>query len=659
MKDLPEPKKHSGGNSHFRFLCLEDNENDKVLLEDCLRTNGLSFDLVHARTKQEFETALRGGAFDLVISDYTIPAYSGLAALGESLEVHPDTPFLIVSGTIGEERAVESLKSGAADYVLKEHLNRLGPAVRRALREAVDRRGRKQAELSLKESEARFRQLAENIGDVLCLMDARTNEILYASPAYEKIWGRSVEELYNHPENWVEAIHPEDRDRIRQLLADKQISSHHDYTYRIVHSDESTRWIRDQAFPIRNEAGEVYRMVRVAEDVTANKLLEGQLRHAQKMEAVGQLAGGIAHDFNNLLCVIRGNVDLVLSDDAALPMETRECLNQIAAASERAANLTRQLLAFGRKQVIQLQTVKLNELVANLMKMFDRVIQENIQVRCDYDPQEPHVLADPSMLEQVLLNLVLNARDAMPNGGTLSISTEQVRFNAEQARTNAEATEGNFVCLKISDCGIGIAPEHLAHIFEPFFTTKGINKGTGLGLATVYGIVKQHRGWIDVSSSPGDGATFKVFLPAVSTPGLETFEPDSRLNLRGGTETIFVVEDDAGVRSMTRRTLETFGYQVLEASSATQAIEIAGGNFGRADLLLTDLVMPGQISASDLAKQLRAIYPSMKVIFMSGYSQDIAKCDTDFIRKSSAGFLQKPHSLMTLLHTVRQCLDAA
>jgi len=631
---------------------------DCLLMKDSLHSSRLPFELVHARTKDEFESAINQARFDLILSDYTIPAYSGMAALALAKKVQPDVPFLFVSGTIGEERAVESLKSGAADYVLKDHLDRLGSVIRRALREAEERRRRKAAEESLKESEARFRQVAENLGQVLWLADTRKDEILYVSPAYEKIWGRSLQSLYENPRSWMDAIHPDDRDRVVETARSKQPYWPCDETYRVLRPDGSIRWIRDHSFPIRNEAGDVYRIVRIAEDATEHQLLEGQLRQAQKMEAVGQLAGGVAHDFNNLLCVIRGNADLVLTDRQQLSEQNRECLNQIAAASERAANLTKQLLAFGRKQALQPRPLNLNTVIANLAKMLDRVIGENIRVRCDYDSSQPHVMADPGMIEQVLLNLVLNARDAMPAGGDLLIGTRKMSFDETKAMQNSEASAGDFVCLTVTDSGTGIAAEHLPHIFEPFFTTKGLGKGTGLGLATVYGIVKQHHGWIEVDSQPGAGSAFKVFLPMIQAPVSETSLTQDDLILRGGTEKILMVEDDASVRSMTRRTLEAFGYQVWEAASAQEAFQLLNTRASDADLLLTDIAIPGGITGCELAKEMRSLRPSLKVIFMSGYNVEMSKPDTDFIRKASACFLQKPHSSSLLINTVRRCLDA-
>jgi len=382
-----------------------------------------------------------------------------------------------------------------------------------------------------------------------------------------------------------------------------------------------------------------------------------QLRQAQKMEAIGQLAGGVAHDFNNMLAVIRGNAELLLMDADQHSPETRECLKQVTAASERAANLTRQLLAFSRKQVMQSRPLVLNDVVADLTKMLRRIIGEHIDLQCRYAAQLPFVQADAGMVEQVLVNLAVNARDAMPHGGQLLITTELANLDAVPPPAHPEARAGQFVCLMVKDAGTGIAPEHLPRIFEPFFTTKELGKGTGLGLATVYGIVKQHQGWIEVSSQPGAGATFRIFLPAIPTPAPTSDTPKPEADLPGGTETILLVEDDFGVRMITRRVLESHGYRICDASTAAEALDLWRSRAQEITLLLTDIVMPQGVTGRDLVKQLRALRPSLKVIFMSGYSADVIGKDTHFFRRTNSSFLQKPCSARTLLETVRRCLD--
>jgi PAS domain S-box-containing protein len=644
-------------NTTFKLLCLEDSAEDRQLIAESLQVDGLTYETTDARTQKEFQAALNQSRFDLIISDFSIPSYNGMSALAAAQKAQPETPFLFVSGTFGEERAVESLKAGATDYVLKTHLKRLGPAVRRALREARERTGRRKAEESLQESEARFRQLAENIDEVFWLTDTRKSAVLYINPAYEKIWGRTCESLYRNPQNWLEAIHPEDRERIREAVATRQTKGGYNETYRIVRPDGSVRWIRDRACPIHKESGEVYRVVGTAEDITEQRSLEERYRQAQKMEAVGQLAGGVAHDFNNLLTVMLGNTELVLMRPDRLDPEIRESLKQVVDAARRAANLTRQLLAFSRKQVLQPRTLNLNEVVSSLVSMLNRVISEDIQLQCNYSAQAAFIQADAGMMEQVLMNLVVNARDAMPTGGKLVVGTEKVSFNGDTSRLHPEARPGEFACLTVSDTGSGIAPEHIARLFEPFFTTKEPGKGTGLGLATVYGIVKQHLGWVEVASRPGAGSTFKVFLPATQTPPVVSAESGPEAAPRGGTETILLVEDDMPVRLLTRRALEAVGYHILEAASGPDALEIWRKRAGEIDLLLTDNVMPGGIPGGSLAEMLRKERPSLRVIYMSGYNQDQPGKRVKSTGEHGTEFLQKPYRSALLMESVRRCLD--
>ncbi|MGA2656640.1 MAG: PAS domain S-box protein [Verrucomicrobiota bacterium] len=412
-----------------------------------------------------------------------------------------------------------------------------------------------------------------------------------------------------------------------------------------------------RADAIRDERGQLIGLIGVHTDTSERRQLEGQLRQAQKTEAVGHLAGGVAHDFNNLLAVIQGSAELLLLDAGQLSAQANECLNHIVGASERAANLTRQLLVFSRKQVAQLQPVALNDLIRNLAKMLGRTIREDIRLEYLYADQSPFVQADPAMLEQVLLNLVVNARDAMPQSGHLQIATEKPNPGAAHAPANPEARAPEFVCLRVSDTGTGIAPEHLPRIFEPFFTTKEPGQGTGLGLATVYGLVKQHQGWAEVASRVGEGTTFKVFLPAVPPPAKGVAALQAQAELPEGTETILLVEDEYSVRMITRRVLETFNYKVHEATCPREALEVWGRHGEEIALLLTDIVMPEGVTGWDLAEQLRAQRPRLKVIFMSGYSSGTGGGRPGLVSRLNARFIRKPCSSRTILETVRRCLD--
>jgi signal transduction histidine kinase/ActR/RegA family two-component response regulator len=382
-----------------------------------------------------------------------------------------------------------------------------------------------------------------------------------------------------------------------------------------------------------------------------------QLRQAQKMEAIGQLAGGIAHDFNNLLAVIRGNTDLVVIEGKAFSPRITEFLGQIVKATERAATLARQLLTFSRKQVMQVQPLCLNDLVANLTKMIKRLISAEIDLQCRFQDGLPSVNADPSMIEQVVMNLAVNARDAMPQGGRLEILTRVACLDSTFKPGRIDARAGEFVSLRVSDTGTGVAPEHLPHLFEPFFTTKGAGKGTGLGLATVYGIIKQHHGWIEVSSQVGTGTTFEIFLPAVQAARQGAIQRPVETQFALGTETILLVDDESAVRLVTRRVLENQGYRVLEAASGSEALRLWDTLQRKADLLFTDVIMPDGINGRKLADELRAKKPDLSVVYASGYTGEVLGADTEWVHQNEGFFLQKPFTRADLLQTLRRSLD--
>ncbi len=389
-------------------------------------------------------------------------------------------------------------------------------------------------------------------------------------------------------------------------------------------------------------------------DITDQLSLEAQLRQSQKMESIGQLASGVAHDFNNMLTVIQGHSGMLLAKSSLAP-ELVEGANAILSAAERAAGLTRQLLTFSRKNVMRPQAQDLRRVVSDLAKMLQRLLGETITLEFHPPPELPAVHADTGMIEQVIMNLAVNARDAMPQGGTLTISTQTVEVDEAYAQTHPETRVGAFVRLRVSDTGCGMDRATMTRIFEPFFTTKEVGKGTGLGLATVYGIVKQHEGWIEVSSEVGRGSTFNVLLPA-SSESVKALPPESPVasTVPGGHETILVVEDEPVLREMAQVILQDCGYRVLEAGSGAEALQVWEGNPGSVDLLLTDVVMPGGMSGRELAVKLRAGHTRLKVIFTSGYN--LEETNTDVLHRG-AMFLQKPYTRAHLAKAVRECLD--
>jgi signal transduction histidine kinase len=391
------------------------------------------------------------------------------------------------------------------------------------------------------------------------------------------------------------------------------------------------------------------------EDITEHASLEDQLRQAQKMESVGQLAAGVAHDFNNILTIIQGHSGLLMSRTNLSPAMTTS-VQAISFAAERAASLTRQLLTFSRKDVMQPKLLDLKEIVNNLSKMLQRLIGETIMLTFKSAPSVPLILADTGMMEQVLMNLSVNARDAMPRGGQLLIQMDPVQIDEAYARVHSDAQPGLFLRLQVADSGTGMDQATIKRIFEPFFTTKGI-KGTGLGLATVYGIVRQHSGWIEVDSEVGAGTTFKIYLPASDCQEPEATDqaPTPAGQVQGGHETILVVEDEPVLRDLAQLILQDCGYRVLEASSGVEALTVWQRYKGDIDLLLTDMIMPDGLSGKDLAESLLANKPALKVIFTSGYNVD--DIGGDLSELENTRFLQKPYSRSTLAQAVRECLD--
>ena len=630
----------------LRILHLEDSPRDTEIIRNKLEAGGLCCEFLRVETEAQFTAALAGEGFDLILCDYNLPGYDGLDALALALEQQPGTPVLLISGTLGEDKAVQCLQLGATDYLLKQRLERLPSAVKRALDEAAEQRQHHQVALKLRASEERYRTLVDCAP--YCIHELDTQGRLTSMNRAGLAMLGVVDEDAIRGTDYLKCVVPNDRARLGQLL--HQALQGHGSAFEF--TSLNGRNFQSNFIPIKDAQGAVLRLMEITQDITARKELEEQLRQSQKMDAIGQLAGGIAHDFNNLLTIIQGYSQLLLTQ-ANLTEDTAEQIREIYRAGERAANLTRQLLTFSRKQKISPRDLDLNELVRNINKMLQRIIGENITLQCAFAPALPPVLGDAGMMDQILLNLSINARDAMPKGGRLIIETAVVELNDDPAQRNPNARAGRFVCLSVQDTGSGIAPEHLAHIFEPFFTTKEVGQGTGLGLATVFGIVQQHHGWMEVKSTVGTGTTFKVFLPAITATATPATEFSRKT--RGGTETILVVENEEVLRRIVLVILRKQGYRVLEAASGVKALAVWEEHATEIDLLLTDLVMPDGLTGRELAEQLQTKRPSLKVIYTSGYSPEFA--GSNLALKEGLNFLQKPYRPQQLAQAVRDCLD--
>jgi len=512
-------------NETINILIVEDLVADAELIERVLRKANISFESRRVDTKEDFLAALHDFEPTIVLSDYNLPQFSGPEALELLKQAESPAPFILITGSLTDEVAVECMKQGAHDYILKSSLTRLPSAVLNALEKA------------------------------------RTDKKL-----------------------------------------------------------------------------------RVSED---------QLRMSQKLEAVGQLAGGVAHDFNNLLTVITGYSDLILTQLSESDTN-RSKVVEIKRAAQRASSLTRQLLAFSRKQMLQPRLFNLNELVADMSKMLQRLIGENIEMKTSLGPEAP-LNADPGQMEQVLMNLVVNARDAMPKGGRITIETSRVEIDDDYARAYLNVEPGSYVMLAVSDTGIGMDAATRKHVFEPFFTTKEQGKGTGLGLSTVYGIVTQSGGTIWLYSEVGHGTTFKVYLPAAVSKQEESSVATDAPDIPRGTETILVVEDELQIRRLVCESLTLCGYTVLSSANGTEALQLVERKQQQIDLILTDVVMP-RMSGRELIEHISQIQPGVRVLFMSGYTNDAIVHHG--VLDGSTWFIQKPFAFDALAMKVREVLDS-
>jgi PAS domain S-box-containing protein len=485
--------------------------------------------------------------------------------------------------------------------------------------------------------------------------DAADHRVDFVSDYIEVMLGYSVAEWLSTPRFWLSIVHPEDRERVERESA-LQFADRRDgeFEFRWVAKDKRIVWVGARTIIICAEDGTPVGVRGVVTDITERKQLEDQLRQSQKMEAIGQLAGGVAHDFNNLLTVINGYSSLALQRiDDNHPL--RSYLEEIRKSGDRAANLTRQLLAFGRKQILQPLPINLNDIVTDMNKMLRRLIGEDVELTAKLDPALKKIRADPGQIESVLVNLVVNARDAMPQGGDLTIETAGVELDQEYASRHVSVLPGNYVMLAVSDTGTGMDEATRARIFDPFFTTKEKGKGTGLGLSTVYGIVKQSGGNIWVYSEEGHGTTFKVYLPRVDEPNDRSGDENGAKPMPRGTETVLLVEDDEQVRQIAQMMLETQGYDLLVAVNGEQALALAQQQEKNIDLMITDVVMP-QMGGRELGELLSSSRPDMKVLYMSGYTDDAIV--RHGLMDERLQFIEKPFTTDALARKVRQVLDA-
>lgn len=766
----------------LRILINEDMPSDAELLEHEIRKGAFDFITIRVENREGFLEALEQFKPDIILSDYHLPCFDGMQALTLARDHFPLIPFIIVTGAMNEEIAVECMKAGADDYVLKEHLKRLVPAISVALANSHDRKQQLLAEERLLSSEKKFRTIFENANDAIALLE--DSLFIDCNPMTERMFGCSREALLGHspdefsPEfqnhgnissrdlatekirnardgtaqyfEWrhlnsdgipidvevsLSPVQFDGRPLIMAVMRDitqkkqaerdlresearfKTLSQEFNllldaipdtimlqsrdleiiwanraaianfggrdaltgdrYCYRLVHDTskphencpvlesfrtgvpaKSIMQIRGdmiwevRAIPVRDDQGAIASVIEIGRDVTEFKKLEQQLIHAQKMEAVAQLSGGIAHDFNNIVTALIGYANLLLMQ---IPEDSpsRHFAEQILMTSERAAELTRKILTFGRKKVFNLEPVDISDLIAGLKSFLERIIGEEIEIQINLSTDILTVPADCSQMEQVLMNLATNARDAMPDGGLLSISTSRCELDHVFIDTHGFGEEGVYACIAVSDTGTGMDAATVKRIYDPFFTTKEPGKGTGLGLAIVYGIIKEHKGFITVHSIPGAGTTFRIYLPLIRRQAqksdIKLIQPDL-----GGTETILIAEDDEGVRKSAVNFLTGFGYRMLEAADGAEALALFSTFKDEVDLLILDVVMPDK-GGREVAETARQIRPDVRVLFNSGYPLDLLQYKG--ILGKDVHFFTKPVDPRELLTKVREVLD--
>ena len=757
----------------IRILLVEDSDADAKLVVQALKRADLDVEVERVEERGALHVALVNKTCDAVICDWSLPGLDALDALSIYRASGSEVPFIIVSGTVGEEQAVTAMRSGAHDYVLKDKLARLPMALEREIRDSNLR-------TDYRQQERRFRALIEKSSEAIVLSDL-AGMIVYASSAASVLYGRRRAELIG--QRAMDLVHPDDREVLQGLrLRAHQGEALSGESFRIVRRDGTVRWVEfsatnllddpavcaivanlrditerktaadalrasesrfarlaesgvlgvltadlhgniaevNQAYAtmvgysreelmsgtikwadlippdhsdriraaiehlaqhgavppfetatIRKDGVRVPMLIGVAvlelpmyiafsidltERVRAEHALraaEDQLRQAQKMEAVGRLAGGIAHDFNNILSIIVGYAEM-LQEELASGDPRRDDASQILDASKRATSLTRQLLMFSRQQVIEPKVLDLDDVIANMKKMMHRVVGEDVELRADRSQALGRIVADPSSIEQVVMNLVVNARDAMPTGGALTIATGDVELGPEYVTRHIVAHPGNYVRVSVTDTGTGMDAATRARIFEPFFTTKAKEKGTGLGLSTVFGIVHQAGGGIEVESELGAGTTFRIYLPRVEAD--PTADHASDIGAAKGTETILLLEDDQQVRAVAHTILTRLGYRVIEAATAADAIALCEHHDGTIDLMLSDVVMP-HMSGPEVASRIAHLRPDMKVLFMSGYTDDAVV--RHGVTTSQIALVQKPFSPVSLTHKIREVLGKA
>ncbi len=632
----------------MHVLHLEDDPVDAELIQRALTAYDKAIKVTRVDHRSAFETALQGGGVDIILSDHNVPLFGGLDALAVSRIIAPETPFILVTGSVNEEAAVSYMKAGAWDYLLKDRLGRLHLAIEEAIARARQERALSNQEL--------FLRTIIDAAPGPIFVKARGGKYLMANRALADLYGVSPAELIGRTDAELHTAVPSE---VRTIEDSDEAVFRTVAPYRIPdmqftpRGGGGVRRFDVTKIPLRIPGEEELRLLGMATDVTERRIMEQQLGQAQKLETIGQLASGVAHDFNNALTAILASADFLLTD---LPAgdPSREDAEVIRAAAVHAASLTRQLLSFSRKQVVQPRLLDLNQVIQSIDGILRRLLTEGYDLQSIPSAAPLMVNADPGQIEQVILNVLVNARDAMPEGGRIVVQAREAIFTDPLPAWAEGLAPGPHAALSVTDTGTGMTPEVMARVFEPFFTTKLPGKGTGLGLATVRGIARASGGAIDIVSATGQGTTVTFYLPAVPVPAFKARTSDPAGKPPQGTETILLVEDAADIRGLATRMLTSAGYRVLRADGGAAAEALAVAEPGPLHLLLTDILMPGR-SGLEVARSVRTLHPEVKILYISGHPGEGPIVDE--ILQGRVHFLPKPFSKIDLLLKVREVLD--
>ena len=631
-----------------RILHLEDTDTDRMFVRETLASEQFAADIEVVQSRETFENALNTKAFDLIISDYSLPSFDGVTALSIAKKLRPQLPFLFFSGTIGEEVAVESLRGGASDYVLKQRPARLVPAIRRAIADAQERARFREAEEKIREQAALLDKASDAI--ILCDMEPR---VQFWSQGAERIYGWTASEAMGKTllDLFFKGNLPGEMEAVKKTLDERGEWSGELQEYT---KDNRVVTVQARGTLIRDAEGKPKSLLLINTDITERKQLEEQFLRSQRLESLGVLISGIAHDLNNALSPVMMGIDILRANPK--PEEAKPIFDMVEASTRRGAEMVKQVLTFARGADARKSTVRLDRLVKEMGKMVAEVFPKNIKCQVNVGQGIWPVSGLATQLHQVLMNLCVNARDAMPKGGTLKLSAKNTQLKQSDISRYPEAAPGDYVCVRVEDAGTGISPEQLAKLFQPFFTTKGPGKGTGLGLSTSRNIIKSHGGFIAVESELGRGTVFSFYLPAANGPEGQEAAARAATLPAGAGEHVLVVDDEEAVLAITKSTLENFGYVVITASSGPEAVACFADQRAKIKLVITDVAMPFMDGVATTIA-LRKITPAIPIIITSGLDRDKDEDTSHRIR--AAAFLQKPFTAETLLTQVHSVLTTS